>query len=85
MSCAWGTYLLMRYVSVNHLFLIAVPVQQWHMSSMETNGMESNTMGFLWNYICVNKNERNFIQTNVTFPETIKNMPLQKKKNTMKT
>ncbi len=39
----------------------------------------------LWNYICVNKNERNFIQTNVTFPETIKNMPLQKKKNTMKT
>ncbi len=39
----------------------------------------------LWNYICVNKNERNFIQMNVTFPETIKNMPLQKKKNTMKT
>ncbi len=39
----------------------------------------------VWNYICVNKNESNFIQTNVTFPETIKNMPLQKKKNTMKT
>ena len=38
----------------------------------------------LWNYIWFNKNERNFIKLNVTFSETIKNMPLQKKKNTMK-
>ncbi len=50
--------------------------------SFNQNGQPCET---LWNYICVNKNERNFIQTNVTFPETIKNMPLQKKKNTMKT
>jgi len=39
----------------------------------------------LWlNYICVNNNERNFIKLNVTFSETIKNIPLQKKKNTIK-
>ncbi len=35
----------------------------------------------IWNNFFVNKNECNFIKVNVTFPETIKNMSLQKKKN----
>jgi len=30
----------------------------------------------VWNYICFKKkNERNFIKLNITFSETIKNMP----------
>lgn len=32
----------------------------------------------VWDDFCANKNERNFIKLNVTFQETIKNMPLQK-------